>query len=90
MKDPYILLAQKEQDIARVRGEIDALLIVIPLLADTDTDPSWSDLEAQLANIRQNHPTAQNGMADLELYYPFVKNLRLKDEPNVNTEIGIS
>lgn len=88
MKDPYILLTQKEQDIARVRREIDALLTVIPLLADTE--PSWDDLEAQLANCRQLDPTlAKSGMADLELYYPFVKNLRLKDEPNINREIPI-
>ena len=89
MKNPYILLRQKEQEIARVRLEIQALRTVIPLLADTE--PSWDDLEAQLAICRQVDPTlAKNGMADLELYYPFVKNLRLTDEPNINSEIAIS
>lgn len=72
-----------------MRREIDALRTVIPLLADTE--PSWDDLEAQLANCRQSDPKlAKNGMAELELYYPFVKSLRLKDEPNVAGEIGIS
>ena len=34
MKDPHIVLRQKEQDVARVRQQIQALLTVIPLLKD--------------------------------------------------------
>ena len=34
MKDPYRVLREKEQDVERVRKEIQALLTVIPLLAD--------------------------------------------------------
>lgn len=78
MKNPYVILRQKEQDVARVRKEIQALLIVIPLLADTEL--SWDELNAQLVDSCQSMPTsARNGMAELELYFPFVKNLRLDD-----------
>ena len=34
MKDPYRVLREKEQDIERVRREIQAFLTVIPLLTD--------------------------------------------------------
>jgi hypothetical protein len=37
MKDPYQVLEQKERDIERVRTEVKALYLVIPLLAE-DTD----------------------------------------------------
>jgi hypothetical protein len=37
MKDPYIVLYQKEQDVEHVRLEIRALVIVIPLLIDNET-----------------------------------------------------
>lgn len=78
VKNPYAILRQKEQDVARVRKEIQALLIVIPLLADTEL--SWDELNAQLVDSCQNMPiSARNGMAELELYFPFVKNLRLDD-----------
>lgn len=36
MKNPYIVLSQKEQDLARVRKEIQALLTAIPLLLADD------------------------------------------------------
>jgi hypothetical protein len=36
MKDPYQVLRQKEVDTARVRREIEALLLVVPLLADRE------------------------------------------------------
>jgi hypothetical protein len=38
MKDPYQVLSQKEMDIERVRREIEALHLVIPLLAE---DADW-------------------------------------------------
>ena len=38
MKDPYQVLKQKEIDIERVRKEIEALHLVIPLLAE---DADW-------------------------------------------------
>jgi len=36
VKNPYIVLSQKEQDLARVRKEIQALLTAIPLLLADD------------------------------------------------------
>ena len=76
MKNPYILLRQKEQDLARVRMEIQALLTVIPLLADVEL--SWDELKAQLVSSSQSMPTStRDGMAELELYFPFVKYLQL-------------
>ena len=46
MKDPYTVLRQKEQDIARVQKEIQALLDVIPLLTDS-VPSSWAEHEIQ-------------------------------------------
>ena len=48
MKDPHSVLREKEQDLARVRREIQAVLTVIPLLVD---DQSSTDVmnEALLA-----------------------------------------
>ena len=78
MKNPYAILRQKEQDVARVRKELQALLIVIPLLADAEL--SWDELKAQIVDsCRSMPPYAKNGMAELELYFPFVKNLQLAD-----------
>jgi hypothetical protein len=34
MKDPHSIMHEKEQDLERVRKEVQALLTVIPLLAD--------------------------------------------------------
>ena len=34
MKDPYAVLLQKENEIQRVRSEIEALRSILPLLAD--------------------------------------------------------
>ena len=76
MKDPYIVLIQKEQDVARVRKEIQALLTVIPLLADSA--PSWDELQTQLlSSCPDIEHSVEDDMAALELYYPFVRNLRL-------------
>jgi hypothetical protein len=59
-----------------VRKEIQALLTVIPLLADAEL--SWDELKAQLVGSGQSMPTsAGDGMAELELYFPFVKYLQL-------------
>jgi hypothetical protein len=42
MKDPYDVLREKEQEIARVRKEVDALRIVAKLLAE-DSSPMKDD-----------------------------------------------
>lgn len=75
MKNPYIVLDQKEQDVARVRMEIQALLTVIPLLADSP--PSWEELQTQLlSSCPDVENSVKDGIAALELYYPFVRNLQ--------------
>ena len=78
MKDVRQLLFQKEKDLERVRREVQALLTVIPLLAD---DPVTEDVMSQLgvSLAVQLHPPADNGMADLETYYPFVRHMRLSE-----------
>jgi len=63
MKNPYIVLSQKEQDVARVRKEIQALLTAIPLLAD-DQYSADNVMQELLLAVSRN---------DLE---PFVRHLR--------------
>jgi hypothetical protein len=74
MKDPCSVLHEKEQDLARVRREIQAVLTVIPLLVD---DPPTSDVvhEVLLAFSPTSADPSGNDMAQLEIYYPFVKHL---------------
>jgi hypothetical protein len=78
MKDVRQLLFQKEKDLERVRREVQALLTAIPLLAD---DPVAEDVMSQLGESlgQRLHQPADNGMADLETYYPFVKHMRLSE-----------
>jgi hypothetical protein len=73
MKDPHSVLCEKEQDVERVRKEIQALLTVIPLLADDQ--PSSDDVmhELLLAVSRESVDSSDKRMADLE---PFVRHLR--------------
>ena len=59
MKDPYTVLRQKEQDIARVQKEIQALLDVIPLLTDS-VPSSWAEPKIQ-SQAPQASP-ADNGL----------------------------
>jgi hypothetical protein len=79
MKDVRQLLFQKEKDLERVRREIQALLTAIPLLADEDpvSEDVMSQLGLSLAERLQQ--PADNGMADLETYYPFVRHMRLSE-----------
>jgi hypothetical protein len=80
MKDLLTVLRQKEQDVERVRREIQALMTVVPLF--TDDHPSSDDLAflTRLASSRTAEEPSDNGMAALETYYPFVKHMR-KPEP---------
>jgi hypothetical protein len=75
MKDPYVVLRQKEQDMERVRREIGALLTVIPLLIDNE--PASDDLIALLrldsAGLARK-PSADD-MAALETYYPWIRHM---------------
>ena len=75
MRDPEVVLHEKEADLARVRSEVEALRTVVPLLDNP--------LEGLPGLISNGEPPAQSedtDMAQLELYYPFVKNLRLADK----------
>jgi len=74
VKDPHSILREKEQDLERVRKEVQALLTVIPLLAD---DPPSADLLNQmpLASSPTHVDPPDNDMAELELHYPFVRYL---------------
>ena len=75
MKNPYIVLSQKERDVARVQKEIKALRTVIPLLADSTT--SFDELQTELLRSCPDFEhSIKDGMADLEMYYPFVSNLK--------------
>ena len=64
MKNPYIVLSQKEQDIARVRKEIEALLTAIPLLLADDQYSADNVSQELFLAVSRN---------DLE---PFVRHLR--------------
>jgi hypothetical protein len=75
VKNPYTVLSHKEQDVARVRKEIQALLTVIPLLADFPL--SWDELQKELlSSCPEIEHSFKHGMAALELYYPFTRNLQ--------------
>jgi hypothetical protein len=78
MKDPHSVLRQKDLDLERVRKEIQALLTVIPLLAD---DQPSSDVmnEVPLASFPTHVDPPNNDMAQLELYYPFVRHLGMSE-----------
>jgi hypothetical protein len=80
VKNPYLVLRQKEEDIARVRKEIAALLTVIPLLADTGS--SLDKFTPHLDTCGESPVACANdGMPDAVMYHPFVETL-LKNEVN--------
>lgn len=72
MLDVRQVLAQKEQDLERVRREVEALLRAIPLLEEKPTPSAVESSEKRLSSPRSNPAAAERGMAELELYYPFV------------------
>jgi len=75
MRNPYVVLREKQEESARVRKEIQALLIVIPLLEDEA--PTWEDLKTSLSNLVGPNPEpTKDSMRDLELYFPFTKSLQ--------------
>jgi hypothetical protein len=78
VKDPHSVLRQKDMDLERVRKEIQALLTVIPLLA---ADQPSSDVmhEALLAFSATPVDPPDDDMDQLEIYYPFVRHLRLSE-----------
>jgi hypothetical protein len=76
MKDPHSVLREKEQDLERVHKEVQALLTVIPLLADDQLSRDVMP-ELLLASSRTPVDPPDNDMAQLELYYPFIGHLRM-------------
>ena len=73
MKDPHSVLREKEQDVERVRKEIQALLTVIPLLADEQSSADNVMQELLLAVSRKSVDPPDKSVAELE---PFVRHLR--------------
>jgi hypothetical protein len=69
VKDPYKVLREKEQDVERVRKEIQALRTVIPLLADDR--PSAANADNVMHELLV--AASRKGMAELE---PFARHLR--------------
>lgn len=78
MKDPYRVLREKEQDVERVRKEIQALHTVIPLLSD-DQLSSDDLMPALLSSVSRESVDSDNGTADLE---PFVRHWRNSSAPS--------
>ena len=74
MKNPHVVLQQKENDLIRVRKEVDALRTVLPLL-----DDPMQCVQEIISSRGMNQPPDDTGMAELETYFPFIKNLRLKN-----------
>lgn len=79
MKDPRDVLCQKEKDVERVRREIQALLTVIPLLADGE--PVSDDMMSLLSlpPLGMVVQPSDNDMAALKTYYPFVRHIGLSE-----------
>lgn len=76
MRDPYIVLKEKEQQATRVRKEIEALLLAIPLLIEEPQ--SWEEIRSRLltSNLYPREDF-RDGMDELKMYFPFVKDLSL-------------
>jgi hypothetical protein len=73
MKDFQTVLREKEQDVERVRKEIQALLTVIPLLAEEQASPDDVMHQFNMAVTRKSLNPVDQGMVDLE---PFARQLR--------------
>ena len=69
---------RKEEELKRVRKEIQAMLTVIPLIVD---DQPSSDVvhEVLLSFSPTPADPPDDDMDQLELYYPFVRHLRLSE-----------
>jgi hypothetical protein len=75
MKDLNAVLRQKEQDLERVRKEVLALFTVIPLL--TNEKPTFDINELlESDSARTVDDTPKYDIAGMEIYFPFIRNLR--------------
>jgi hypothetical protein len=84
MKDPYRVLREKEQDVERVRKEIQALLTVIPLLADNQPSADNVMHELLVAVSRKSLDPPDNDRAELE---PFLRHLRTSSSQSSNRHL---
>lgn len=78
MKNPYLVLRQKEEEIAQVRKEIAALLTVIPLLGDAGNPPD-EFVPSAASSPDSLAASATTRMTGGKTYHPFVETL-LKGE----------
>jgi hypothetical protein len=62
MKDAYKVLQQKEADLARVRHEIESLLIVTSLLSDDPNKKRLSSVEKTLDPQPDSKATGTDGL----------------------------
>ena len=79
MKDLKFVLREKEEAVARVSREIEALRAVVPLLADDLPAP---DNIVDVSDPVSVGPKQLDGdqIADLETYYPFIKHTHIVAE----------
>ena len=78
VKDPYLVLRQKEKDLERVRIELKALLIVAALLTDGDSaQPTRSSAPIEPVLLQEFRG---NELEELALYYPFIQGLQNSPE----------
>jgi hypothetical protein len=66
MKDLHEVLSQKQRDIERVRREIDALLFVIPLLAE-EADHMEPGLSSRSRSEWTGHNKSNNETVEIAL-----------------------
>lgn len=71
MKDPYLVLRQKEKELERVRVELKALLIAAALLAEGGSTESAREAVPLAPALLQEF--RGNELEDLAVYYPFIK-----------------
>jgi hypothetical protein len=57
MKNPYEVLKKKEQEIERVRREVEALRVIAPLLSDEESEPPAE--EKPLRSVRTRTPSEE-------------------------------
>jgi hypothetical protein len=79
MKSLLTVLHQKEQDAERVRQEVRALLVVIPLLEDDQSSSNDVMHQLSLTSSEMMAEPSDKGMADLEIYFPWVRRMRMSE-----------
>jgi hypothetical protein len=64
MKDVYLILRQKESDLARLRVEVDSLRLVAPLLRDESSHEEGIDLTSSDSESEESFPDPQSTGTD--------------------------